>query len=243
MSTPSQAKKSALNRPWHVLRLPMPWRTKPRVREADGDAVILLHGLWRSVWAMEPMAKYLHEQGFHTINVPYPSFRKPIEDITSIVHNAIRQHANGRTTHFVTHSLGGIITRQLLHDLPPTQTGRVVMIAPPNQGSEIIDWLSRFRPSKLALGPTGMQLGSGKIQAPHLPENIDLAVIMGKHSLFPFFRKLLDDENDGFVSVERGKIEGMNEFHIIDADHTFIATEPRVMEITRDFLCRGSTQA
>ncbi len=231
------------NKPWGVLRMPMPWH-KPRVREApdeNADAVILLHGLWRSLWAMEPMAKYLNEQGFHTINVPYPSFSKPMEEITRIVCEAVAEHGGKRTIHFVTHSLGGIVTRKLLHQLPAGQTGRVVMLAPPNQGSEIIDWLARCKPAQLGLGPAGLQLGCGKINAPALPEQTEAAVIMGKRSSIPFFRWLLDKDNDGIVSVERGKIEGMNEFHILDADHTFIATDPRVMKMTCDFLKHGRT--
>ena len=90
----------------------MPWH-QPRVRQANGETVILLHGLWRSLWAMEPMASFLHEQGYQTINVPYPSFRKPIEEIVSLVREAIDQHSGQQSVHFVTHSLGGILS--LIH--------------------------------------------------------------------------------------------------------------------------------
>jgi len=83
----------------------------------------------------------------------------------------------------------------------------------------------------------------GAVDAPPIPENIDTAVIMGKRSLLPFFRPLLDPENDGIVSVESGKIEGMNEFHILDADHTFIATEPEAMKMTAQFLKEGKIRA
>lgn len=220
--------------------MPMPWH-KPRVREHDADAVILLHGLWRSVWAMEPMARYLHQQGYHTINVPYPSFRKPMDELAAIIHEAIKLHGGKRKIHFVTHSLGGVLARKLLHMLPAGQTGRVVMLAPPNQGSEIVDWAARYKPFALGLGPAGLKLGSDTMEVPGLPESTDSVVIMGKRSNIPFFRRLLDKENDGIVSVERGKIEGMNEFHVLDTDHTFIASDPRVMEITLKFLREGRT--
>ena len=218
----------------------MPWH-KPVVREAENDAVILLHGLWRSIWAMDPMAQYLHQQGYHTINVPYPSFRKPMEEILEIVYEALALHGGNRKVHFVTHSLGGIVTRNLLNELPADQTGRFVMIAPPNQGSEIIDWLEECPPLAATLGPAGKSLGTDYINAPIPPVETDTAVIMGKRSIIPFFRTFLDPENDGIVSVERGRIEGMNEFHVLDTDHTFIASDPRVMAMTNQFLEKGCT--
>ena len=220
--------------------MPMPWH-QCIVRENDADAVILLHGLWRSLWAMEPMAKFLHQHGYHTINVPYPSFRKPMEELSELIHEAILLHGGKRKIHFVTHSLGGVLARRLLHMLPAEQAGRIVMLAPPNQGSEIVDWASRYKALASTLGPAGIKLGSKTLDAPQLPTQTDSAVIMGKQSNIPFFRRLLDKDNDGIVSVERGRIEGMNEFHVLDTDHTFIASDPRVMDISLKFLKEGKT--
>ena len=221
----------------------MPWhKTILRDADANADAVVLLHGLWRSVWAMEPMAKYIHQQGYHTINIPYPSFRKPMEQLTELIHDTMTLHGGHRRIHFVTHSLGGVLARKLLPLLPAEQAGRVVMLAPPNQGSEIVDWASRYKALALSLGPAGMKLSSDAIgETPLLPEQTDSAVIMGKQSAIPFFRNLLDQENDGIVSAERGKIDGMNEFHILETDHTFIASDPRVMKMTLQFLRNGKT--
>ena len=112
------------------------------------------------------------------------------------------------------------------------------MLAPPHQGSEIIDWLSGT-PLQYVLGPAGKELGLGKISVPKLPSEIEAAVIMGSQSKIPFFRKLLNSENDGIVSVESGKIEGLSEFHTLEIDHTFIVFDPRAMEMTNHFLTRG----
>lgn len=225
----------------NAIRLPMPWH-KPRIKTAaeGADTVVLLHGLWRSVWAMEPLANLLHTEGYHTVNIAYPSFTKSMDHIIAMVEAEIQTHLQKGKVHLVTHSLGGIVAREILGKLSAENIGRLVMLAPPNQGSEIIDWLSNVPLLHRTMGPAGMQLGSGKITAPHLPKHIDAAVIMGRRSIIPFFRKMLDADNDGIVSVERGKVEGMNEFHIVDADHTFIATEPEVMQKILGFLKRGS---
>lgn len=220
----------------------MPWH-RPRVLKSEGDAVILLHGLWRSVWAMEPMAKFLHQQGYHTVNVPYPSFRKPTEELTRIIHDTIREHSKkGQRIHFVTHSLGGVLTRRLLAQLPADHSGRVVMLAPPNQGCEIVDWLRGCKPLMCTLGPAGADLGYNAVDAPPVPDKTDTAVIMGNRSVIPFFRTFLAPDNDGIVSVESGRIEGMNEFHVLDTDHTFIASDSRVLEMTARFLKHGKSQ-
>lgn len=217
----------------------MPWH-KPRVRQADGDCVILLHGLWRSYWAMEPMARHLHQIGYQTINVPYPSFRlSPDENMRMVLKLCQSATQKNQTIHFVTHSLGGLITRKLLVRLPESQLGRVVMLAPPNRGSEIADWLDNYPALKCLLGPAGKELGQSTVNAPPIPEPVDAAVIMGNRSLIPLFRKLLEPSNDGIVSVNSGKIEGLKEFHVIPSDHTLIASEPEVMDLTARFLNDG----
>lgn len=219
----------------------MPWH-KPRIRAANGQTIILLHGLWRSVWAMEPMARYLNQRGYHTINIPYPSFRKSIEENAQIIHEIIKTHEKSGNPHFVTHSLGGIITRKLLAEWPPENTGRIVMLAPPNQGCEILDWLNHHPLATHILGPSGIQLGCSAIQAnaPLIAKEVDTAIIMGTQSTIPFFRSLLDQENDGIVSADSGRIADMNEFQVIDADHTFIAANPQAMKMTGDFIQYGS---
>ncbi|MBT6399684.1 MAG: hypothetical protein HOK04_07845, partial [Verrucomicrobia bacterium] len=81
---------------------PMPWHS-PRVRANDGERVVLLHGLWRSVWAMEEPARYLHHCGFETLNLPYPSFRQSVDKIVD--HVAREIVPSSKRTHFVTHSM------------------------------------------------------------------------------------------------------------------------------------------
>ena len=235
-----------------VMVPPMPW-DKPRVKTGDSSSensesvVICLHGLWRSVWAMEPMANYLHEQGFTTVNIPYASFRYELDEIVQRVRSEVQPWIDqGKQIHFVTHSLGGVVLKRLLENTllenEKEKIGRVVMLAPPHQGSEIVDWLSNS-PVRHVLGPAGEFLSSKNMESHSgtFPDAIEAAIIMGDKSAIPFFRKLLDASNDGIVSVEKGHLLGIKEFKVVEADHTFIASEPDVLCMVKRFLERGKS--
>ncbi len=168
-----------------VLAPPLPW-DKPRVKEGKrSEVVVCLHGLWRSIWAMEPIANHLNEQGFTTVNLPYASFRYELEDIVESVRLLVKPWLDeGKKIHFVTHSLGGVILKHLVEKAlledERAKIGRVVMLAPPHQGSEIMDWISNS-PVRYVLGPASGFLTSEKMMqhSQQFPEDIEAAIIMG----------------------------------------------------------------
>ena len=214
---------------------PFPWH-QPRFRPGAGDRVVLLHGLWRSVWAMEEPATFLNERGFETVNVPYPSFRKSMEEIVDHVAEAVG--TSDKPTHFVTHSMGGIVARLLAARYPELVTGRIVMLAPPNQGSEIIDWLEDSPLGRWSLGSGGMSLSTGNVQGevPGFQTGCEVSAIMGRKNVVPAFDFLLEGENDGVVTVEGGKVDGLTRLEVMDADHTFIMGEKAVLELVAEML-------
>jgi pimeloyl-ACP methyl ester carboxylesterase len=218
---------------------PMLW-DRPEFKAGHGEKVVLLHGLWRGFHAMSPLARKLKEAGFSTLNIPYPSSRQPIDRLVRHIRGQIERYAGDETVHFVTHSLGGIIARSMLCESLPWRTGRLVMLAPPNQGSEIVNWASHHKLVGL-LGPAGKCLGSEGLPStlPPLPPGLQAAVIMGRRSTIPLFRRLLEDENDGIVSVEKGRIEGLSGFSVVDADHTFIQSHPETVKRCITFLKCG----
>lgn len=206
--------------------------------------MVLLHGLWRGWRAMEPLARALKQGGFSTLSIPYPSARLPVDVLVRRVRQEVEKIPGDEPVHFITHSLGGILLRALLVNEVPWQTGRIVMLAPPNAGSEIIDWASRHPLLKRCIGPAGGVLGSDGLpsQLPALPGGVEAAVIMGNRSSLPIFRKLLSRENDGIVSAEKGRIDGLRGFTIIPADHTFIQMHPQTIRLSLYFLKTGEWQ-
>jgi len=234
-----------------VLIPPLPW-DKPVISNSDcleksDEVVVMLHGLWRSIRAMQPLANHLHENGYTTVNIPYASFRHDLEELVKLVMGKIQPWINeGKKIHFVTHSLGGVVVKKLIESLNEDdveKVGRVVMLAPPHQGSEIVDWLnsSPMKPFKGVLGPAGEFLSTENMSQEHdaFRSGIEAAVIMGEKSVLPFFKTLLDESNDGIISVDKGRLTGVSHFKVVHSDHTFIASDRKIMKMTRSFLERG----
>lgn len=219
---------------------PMPW-DRPRWVRRDGPVVVLLHGLWRSFRAMGPLERALGEDGFSTLNIPYPSFRLPADALARRIAASIERKASGGEVSFVTHSLGGILLRMLMNREVSWSWGRCLMLAPPNGGSEIVDWLEKHPPLGILLGPTGRSLGSHGLPASLPPVfSPELAIIMGTRVRIPFFQSLLEPSNDGIVSSSRGRLPGAAHFAEIDGDHTFIQMHPEAIRLTRRFLKDGA---
>lgn len=207
------------------------------------DCVILLHGLARTAASMEIMTASFISEGFDVVNVDYPSRDHPIEKLADIaVNDGIDKCPRDQTLHFVTHSLGGILVRYYLTHNEVSRLGRVVMLAPPNQGSEVVDKL-RDKPGYAIInGPAGAQLGTDKDSIPLKlgAANFELGVIAGTSSVNPILSLYLPNPDDGKVSVERTKVAGMKDFITVRHSHPFIMRSSEVIEQAISFIQTGS---
>ncbi len=208
------------------------------------EYVILLHGLARSSRSMLRIEKSLSLAGYKVINVDYPSTKHTIEfladEILRDIVSPYMQEPQSKV-HFVTHSMGGIVVRYYLrhHDLP--NLGRVVMLCPPNQGSELVNRLKNSFFFKKAIGPPGGQLGTKEDSLPLSlgPVNFELGVIAGDRTINPLYSLIIPGPDDGVISVERTKVAGMKDFIVLPHSHTFIMQSEPVIEQVLYFLKLG----
>lgn len=212
---------------------------------ARADCVVLLHGLGRSDASMRVLEEVLGFHGYRVVNESYPSSEAPIGELLAHVGRAAAQCGTERL-HFVTHSLGGILVRGWLAQGHPPNLGRVVMLAPPNHGSEIVDTLNSSQVltdiASWVNGPATRQLGTGPGSVPNtLPAvDFDLGVIAGDVILNPLGAVVIEGPNDGTVSVESTRVEGMRDHIVIDASHSLIMMNPVAMAEVLEYLREGA---
>jgi triacylglycerol lipase len=212
---------------------------------ALADCVVLLHGLARTSKAMDKLASELAEVDYKVANIDYPSRERPIEELSPLaISEGIRQcqTPQNEKIHFVTHSMGGILIRYYLESNEIDNLGHVVMIAPPNQGSEVVDKLSGVPGYAVVNGPAGQQLGTDPNSIPSNmgPVDYSVGVIAGNKTFNPLLSQFLPNPDDGKVSVERTKVEGMADFVVVNASHPFIMEDDEVIGYTLRFLKSGS---
>jgi pimeloyl-ACP methyl ester carboxylesterase len=206
------------------------------------ECVFVLHGLGRTPRSMAKLAGHLEDAGFDVHNLAYPSRRGTFPALAGHVATTVHERAGAcAQAHFVTYSLGGLLVRRYLEEAPPPNLGRVVMIAPPNKGSEIVDSFGDSWFFRTILGPVASRLATAPedIPAELGPPRFPLGVIAGDRAINPVGAWLLPEPNDGTVSVDSTRLAGMADFFVVHRSHTFILQAPEVAAQTIRFLRDG----
>lgn len=207
------------------------------------ECVILLHGLARSDGSMKTMAMELTNAGYTAINYDYPSTQHPVDKLADdAISEALSMCSEQSTIHFVTHSMGGILVRQYLSQHTIDNLGRVVMLGPPNKGSEVVDTLHNMPGYELINGPAGHQLGTDTESIPNQlgPADFELGIIAGTRSINLILSTMLPSTDDGKVTVENTKLDGMKDHISLPVTHPFMMKNQEVIEQVIHFLKSGT---
>lgn len=191
---------------------------------------------------MNPMEEHLESEGYQVVNVDYPSRDYPVAVLTELAIPPALESCGDQSIHFVTHSLGGILVRQYLANQELKNLKRVVMLGPPNHGSEVVDKLQGLPGFYTINGDAGYELGTHQDSVPNSlgPANFDLGIIAGTRTINFVLSTLIPGTDDGKVSVESSKLEGMNDHIEMPVTHAFMMRNTDVMNQVVYYLQNGS---
>lgn len=196
---------------------------------------------------MRPLERALRERSYEVLNLGYPSRQADIATLSAAIAARIADWQSSEPLDFITHSLGGILLRAAVatNALPATRVRRVVMLGPPNRGTELADVLPTLpilgsMYARLT-GPAGRELGTGPSSVPSRlpPPSFEVGIIAGTRTLNPLFSLLLGGDNDGTVRVDRAALDGATDFLVVPHAHSTLMLSSNVVEQTLYFLDAG----
>ncbi len=118
------------------------------------------------------------------------------------------------------------------------------MLSPPNRGSAAVDFLRSWKIYQWLNGPAGQQLSTDPDSVPNQlgPVDYPVGIITGDRYAFfdGWLSRILPGKDDGKVSVERAKLEGMSDFLVVHESHPFIMDSVYVQDETVHFLKNGT---
>ena len=205
---------------------------------------VVVHGLGRSRSSMSKLRESLHEAGWDVLDMGYPSTRRSLgehaEQLGELLNHLARDGA--KQVDFVTHSLGGIVVRAAMARddswEDTLEVGRLVMLAPPSQGSALAQALKDFVPFRMVMGEVGPQLSLDEAAQVPAPECL-FAVVAAQRGDGGGWNPLLKGEDDGVVRVEETKLDGMEDFLLVRGLHTFVMDKSEVVEAVVHYLEHG----
>ena len=219
---------------------------EPAVEPEDEPThcVVLLHGIAGFALILKSMEWGLEEEGYFVANVTYPSLAEPMETLAveAVEEGLEICKAEGLSRiHFVTHSMGGILVRLYLSQNAIEGLERVVMLAPPNQGSQFADYVGASPLKKVYEPDVLAQLGTGEESVPRrlAPPAFEFGVIAGTRNLRRLLPGTPSDPSDGVVTIDETKAPGMKDFLLVPVTHTSIVWNDEVQRQTAYFLRNG----
>lgn len=201
------------------------------------SAVVLIHGIWMTGIDMSLLRYRLRKSGFNTKQFSYPSVRCDLQQNAQHLQRFI-SNIDDDEIHFVCHSLGGLLIRQLFVDFPEQKPGRVVTLSTPHQGSVVAKRMKTSVWSKVLLGKS---LDFGLLgNLPAWTSANEIGVIAGNRSMgIGRFVTRLPGPNDGTVTLEESRLEGMKDYKILPVTHAGMMLSPQVAKEVRQFLDTG----
>lgn len=180
--------------------------------------VVLLHGQGRTRLSMVILSKRFRSAGYQTLNFPYNQTIRSLDEISGQLVEFIGQKVKTSDYHLIGHSLGNVIIRNAFRKDYPDGLGKIVMLAPPNQPAHLAKYFKKNLIYRMFTGDSGQKLSEEKFYRDLPIPRVPFGVIAGDKGQ----RLTFSEPNDGVVTVESTKLEGMADWVLLHHGHTFI---------------------
>ncbi len=212
------------------------------IQPSSKHLVLLVHGILRSTGTFTALEKALIGTGFDAVSISYPSRQSTIEEHAEGLARLLDRQEGTEIVSFVTQSMGGLVVRHLL-----TRDGewkrrikihRIVLIAPPNQGSAIARVLKDIPAYRVIYGEAGQQLTPEEVSRAPAIEH-PFAIIAGGKGDGGGFNPLLPGDDDGTVRLAETRLDGAKDFLVVPEIHALISNHEETIRATINFLKHG----
>ncbi|MBC7961239.1 MAG: alpha/beta hydrolase [Vallitaleaceae bacterium] len=215
------------------------------MEKTSRERVLLIHGFHKTYKDMTPLRRYLLEKGYQVSRINLPLTFTTIEEATilfnEIAMKKVPRLKPGEKVHLVGHSTGGLIIRHFLatSDFLP-YVGRCVLIATPNQGYELAEKAAMISKTYISIYKTMDSLLPENVQQlKMIDDEVEIGAIAGTKPL-PVVSNFIEGVNDGRISVDAVKYEGMKDFVMLPYHHMEIHKREETAELVDRFIRTGS---
>ncbi|MBL4801657.1 MAG: alpha/beta hydrolase [Emcibacter sp.] len=200
---------------------------------------LLLHGLGRHSNSMKKPEKFLRQHDFAAYALNYPSTFQSVEQHADGLELLLNNLDGVTSVSFIGHSLGGLVAWELLSRKEGwrkrTTARHLIMMGTPNNGARISDIMSSLKLFRAIAGPSAQDLLPYRRQNLTSPD-IPTCIITGGRGTKAGFNPLLGEDNDGIVTVNETKVDGMTSFTLINNIHTTLMNHPKSLQALLDFI-------
>lgn len=190
------------------------------------ESVVLLHGFGAKRAVMWPLAARLRSHGYIVRLWSYVTLFQSINSHSHRLHNYfLTQLAEEPRFHIVAHSMGSIVTRAALSRSVPDNLGRVVLLAPPNQGSPMARYASRLVGNFIQPTRELSDDCNSFVQTMPLPNGIDMGIIAARFDLL--------------VPVANTRLDTVHKHETVNATHNSLLMSGDVCRMIASFLKSG----
>ena len=203
------------------------------------ETVVLVHGLWVHGIAMALIRRRLERSGFRVFAYSYPSVRLTFAENVARLGRYCHD-VGALRTHFVGHSLGGLIVLRMLEHAPGITPGRVVLAGVPVGGSEAARRLARWPGGPAALGRSMAEWMEAR--QPAFAVGCDIGVIAGRMPVGAgrIVAPDLPEPNDGAVTVEETRLPAGRDCIVLNVSHSGMLVSRAVAHQIGAFLRHGA---